>query len=240
MKIDVYPVYTQVSERELRERVIIMMDVLCTGGAILATVNNGAAKIIPLSEVDDAIALSRTLDRRDSLIVGERDFLPLPGCDCGASPLQLTADRVAGKTVVMTTSDGTAALTAARITDRVLVGSLLNRTALARAIVHSGQNAVILCAGTNGRFSAEDIYGAGGVVSAVRRMTDNVTLNDVGILSELFYEADRQDHSRLMQTANIRRMLELGLSADVDYCFAEDALPLVPVYFDGVVSAAGL
>lgn len=237
MRIDVYPVYTEVAERDLRERTLVMMDVLRAGPAITAAVQSGAEKVIPMREVSEAIALSRTLERADTVLAGEREGLALAGFDTGSSPLWFTPERAAGKTVVMTTANGTAALTSARITDRVLVGSLVNRAAVAEAIVQLGQNAAIICAGTDGRFSADDIYGAGAVLSAVRQRTGALSSNDVGVLAELFYEADRAAHRFLMETENLRRLLELGCGADVEYCFREDSTFIVPVYFDGYIGA---
>ncbi|MGI6151336.1 MAG: 2-phosphosulfolactate phosphatase, partial [Christensenellales bacterium] len=98
MRVDVFAVYNEIFERDTRDRTVVVLDILRATSTMITAVNNGAIKVIPVVEVDDAVAMMRTLDRKEALIAGERNALPLPGFDMGNSPLEFTQDKVRGKT----------------------------------------------------------------------------------------------------------------------------------------------
>ena len=170
MKVDVYAVYKEVAERDIRERSVVVIDVLRATTTIVNAMVNGALKVIPVAEVDDAITVMRTLDRRESVIAGERNALPLPGFDLGNSPEEFTSEKVRGKSVVITTTNGTSALQAVRNAGRILLGALINRRAVARTLAELGEDVCLVCAGTMGRFSADDMYCAGDILSALKEL----------------------------------------------------------------------
>lgn len=108
MKVDVYAVYKEIAERDIRERSVVVIDVLRATTTIVNAMVNGALKVIPVAEVDDAITvMAARLDGRESVIAGERNALPLPGFDLGNSPEEFTSEKVRGKSVVITTTNGT-------------------------------------------------------------------------------------------------------------------------------------
>jgi len=235
MRVDVFAVYTEIFERDTRDRTVVVLDVLRATSTMVTAVMNGAIKVIPVVEVDDAVAVMRTLDRKEALIAGERNALPLPGFDLGNSPLEFTREKVRGKTVVISTTNGTSALQAVKNANRVLVGALINKTALAQAIVRYGEDVCIVCAGTGGKFSADDIYGAGAIISALKEQGVSVECNDLGHVAELLYKSERGRLNLISMTHHYKVLVSLGMQEDIEYCFAEDITDCVPLYAGGLI-----
>lgn len=94
---------------------------------------------------------------RDCVLAGERGGIRLPGFDVGNSPLDFSHELVSGKNVIFCTTNGTQAICGMSGAANLLIGAMINRTAVARRAVELGQDIVIMCAGTDGRFSADDI-----------------------------------------------------------------------------------
>jgi len=113
-------------QAELHDRVVLVIDVLRASTSIAAALNNGARAVIPFQGVDEAMTRARSLERSDVLLAGERKMVPIRGFDLGNSPGEFTPAVVQGKTIVMTTTNGTAALAGAQGAHEVLVGSFAN------------------------------------------------------------------------------------------------------------------
>jgi len=235
MKVDVFAVYTEISERDLRDRTVVVIDLLRATTTMATAMTNGAKKIIPVADVEDAIALSRTLDKKEALLCGERNALPLPGFDLGNSPLEYTREAVEGKTVVITTTNGAYALNAVKNADRVYLGALANRSALVRKLVELGTDVCIVCAGTKERFSADDVYTAGAVINGLRALGANIEANDLGVVAELLYVSDYGNLNAIRSTHHYNVLMGIGLEADLQFCFTEDTTDVVPQFKNGVI-----
>lgn len=235
MKVDVFAVYTEISERDLRDRTVVVIDLLRATTTMATAMTNGAKKIIPVADVEDAIALSRTLDKKEALLCGERNALPLPGFDLGNSPLEYTREAVEGKTVVITTTNGAYALNAVKNADRVYLGALANRSALVRKLVEVGADVTIVCAGTRERFSADDVYTAGAVINGLRALGASIEANDLGVVAELLYVSDYGNLNAIRSTHHYNVLVDIGLTDDLQFCFTEDTTDVVPQFKNGVI-----
>ena len=235
MKVDVFAVYTEITERDIRDRTLVVIDLLRATTTMITAIKNGAKKIIPVADVEDAIAMVRTLDKKEALLCGERNALPLPGFDLGNSPLEYTPEVVGGKTVVITTTNGAYALSAVKNADRVFLGALANKSALAKKLAEIGSDVCIVCAGTRERFSADDVYCAGAVVNALRGLGVSVEANDLGVVAERLYVSDFGNLSAIRSTHHYNVLVGIGLQEDLRFCFTEDTTDVVPAFVGGVV-----
>ncbi len=154
------------SADELAGGVVVMIDVLRASTTITTALAAGAVEVFPLGEVEQsqqkAAALRQTLDR-PPVLGGERGGLPIDGFDLGNSPSEYTAQSVGARTVIFTTTNGTQALLICGAAKRVLIGSFVNFSAVLRQL--TGELPIhLLCAGTRGRITREDVLfaGAGG------------------------------------------------------------------------------
>jgi 2-phosphosulfolactate phosphatase len=202
----------RISSADLSDTIAVVFDVLRATSSITTGLACGCQAIFPVSSVEEA---RRVKERNpDFLLAGERDGLPPAGFDLGNSPEEY--ERTEGKSVVMTTTNGTAAIQSVKRAGQVLVGALLNVDALANYLFRSRPGKLLLvCAGTGEDFSLEDAIGAGALLA---RLPDN-NLSDAAILARSLYERAGEDIAEwLCQTSNGRRLQKIGKVADVRQC----------------------
>lgn len=210
----------------------LVIDVLRASTTIITALANGAAAVIPVESVEEARERAGALGR-DAVLAGERHSDPPPGFDLGNSPLEFTPDRVRGRTVVMTTSNGTRALVAARGAGAVAVAALVNAGAAAAWAGERGGDVVIVCAGELGAPSLEDRVCAG--VIAARLAAGGAGLTREAAAARALADTYGEDLARLGHDApHARGLVAKGRGDDVAFCLALDTATLVPVLTSGV------
>src|SRR5687768_13648602 len=161
MRLDVYLTPGEVVPGEMVQRTVVVLDVLRATTTIAQALANGARSIYPVSSIEEALRLANTFGRDEVLLCGERKCLPIEGFDLGNSPREFTRERVAGKILVMTTTNGTAAMALTVNSSKVFIGSMLNISAVIDELVRMEADPVFLCAGRERHFSLEDAACAG-------------------------------------------------------------------------------
>ncbi|MBI2825283.1 MAG: 2-phosphosulfolactate phosphatase [Planctomycetia bacterium] len=151
-----------VSPDALAGGTVVVIDVLRATTTITTALAAGASRVIPCREVDEARRVAAALPSGEVLLGGERGGLPIEGFDLGNSPSDYTPDRIAGRTLVFTTTNGTRALERCRQAKRVLLGAFVNLRAVARCL-RSTDHVRLLCAGTEGEITREDVLAAGAI-----------------------------------------------------------------------------
>jgi 2-phosphosulfolactate phosphatase len=192
----------------------IVVDVLRATSTIAQALASGYERVLCCSEIEDARALRAELP--DSLLGGERKAVRVEGFDVGASPREFLKARA--RTLILSTTNGTRAiLETARRCDRVLLGSLLNLSAVAAAVERD--DVVVVCAGFQGGFALDDAYCAGRIIQLLEGdRTDAATAVD--LLARAFPIA--------LDGLNARTYGPPGLEEDIAYCAQEDLLDVVP------------
>lgn len=213
------------------ERTVVVIDVLRATSTILEALVNGAQAVVPVDSVEIAVSKAQEIGRDQAILCGERDTRPIAGFHMGNSPLEFTPERVAGKTLVMTTTNGTRALVLGGTGARCVVGSFLNASAVAEAVADDS-SVLLLCAGREGRFALEDALCAGAVARRIRSHHGRrgIRYNDAARTAMLLarrYEGSLFDVLR--RTAAGRRLAELGRFSDIEHCARADLHPRVPV-----------
>jgi 2-phosphosulfolactate phosphatase len=148
---------------ELAGGMVVVIDVLRASTTITHALAAGAKEVVPCLEIDDARQAAAQLPAGQAVLGGERKGLPIEGFDLGNSPQDYTQERVGGKTVVFTTTNGTKAMLRCRQASQVVIGSFVNFLAICRAITESAAPIHLLCAGTGGRITREDAALAGSI-----------------------------------------------------------------------------
>ena len=134
----------------------------------------------------------------------------------------------------ISTTNGTGAICKSESASNVLIGSMLNCTAVAKRAVELGNDVILMCAGTGGEFSADDIYAAGAIASAIQTLTD-AELCDLTRVSCLVYDRWKEDRTELSKTKHYKRLVSLGLESDINFCLTRDLTDIVPEYKNGVI-----
>jgi 2-phosphosulfolactate phosphatase len=243
VRIDVYFNASSAGQHDLHERVVLVIDVLRASTSIAAALHNGARAVIPFQGVDEAITRARSLERSEVLLAGERKMAPIAGFQLGNSPREFTADVVAGKIIVMTTTNGTAAFSSTLGATEVLVGSFANYSAVLawlRAAARAGKSITIVCAGNHGRFALEDAICAGRFVRGIARRGIQPDLGDAANVAAIVDRRMGADLPAVLRgSEHGRALMEAGLGADVSYCAGIDTHSVVPVYRDRQVVRLG-
>jgi 2-phosphosulfolactate phosphatase len=239
VRVDVAVTPSLATARE-RTALAVVIDVLRATSTIVTALENGAAGIIPVRHQDDAIAVARRVGRDRSLLCGERESRLIAGFDLDNSPRSYTRAAVAGKTVVLTTTNGTRALTeAASRKTQVICGALINRERVAAAVAaHGGEDALLVCSGSEGEFSFEDFVCAGAIVDRVHQIDRDIVLGDAARCAMLLYVAiAKKLTTAIAGGEHARRLVALGFGDDIAYCARVDVFDVLPVYADGIISA---
>lgn len=230
MRLDVFFTPAELAASELDGRTAVVIDVLRATSTIIEALANGARAVFPAGTTDDAVQLAQKLGREHVLLCGERKSVKIPGFDLGNSPGEFTPDQVAGKTLVMCTTNGTPALLAASGARRVLVAGYLNLSTVARMLADEGEPVSIVCAGRERRFALEDAACAGQLTLALRELLGRTPeLNDAGVVAAgLARRYGSSPLRALRRTLAAKQLKEAGFGADVDFCAAVDRVTIVP------------
>lgn len=223
-----------------RAATVVVIDVLRATSSIVTALDNGAAGIVPVREADEAIAVMRRLGRERALLCGERESRLIAGFDLDNSPASYTRERVEGKTLVLTTTNGTRALLeAARDNGTVYCAAFLNRAAIVERLIAADGEARLLCAGSEGRLSFEDMLCAGAIVDALVRHDTQLAITDAARAAMTVYAANaKRLTTAIAGGTHARTLVEKGFAADVATCANIDVSRCVPLYADGVIAAA--
>lgn len=233
MKLDVYLTPGEVNSTDTAERTVVIIDVLRATSSIVEAMGSGAKNIYPVSSIEEALRLANTLGRDELLLCGERKCLPIEGFDLGNSPREFTPDRVGGKTLVMSTTNGTLAIVAAAGAARVLVASLLNLSAVVEELVRSEVEPVLLCSGRERHFGLEDAVCAGEVAARLMAARPGDWQPNDGAVAALALAREfRMGEKLFAGTAAGKGITAAGLEEDLAFCAQVDRHAIVPVLHD--------
>ena len=235
MKIDVHFTPLGLVAGDLAGRGVVVIDALRATTTVVTALANGAKAVIPAASSEEAVRLASNLEKDGVLLAGERKSLKIEGFALGNSPREMTATVVGAKTIVLTTTNGTAALLAAQGGDPVLVGAPVNFKALAdraRAVLVERGELVIICAGRERQFAIEDGYTAGRLIKAVKRGVRKLVLNDAARAAVACTGEFAGWSEALAASEAARQLGEVDLAADVEFAARADRFSVVPTYAD--------
>ncbi len=230
MNIDLSATWQEASRVALCGRAAVVIDVLRATSTIVTAIQSGAHRVIPVETPEDARLAAEETGADGAVLGGERGGLKIEGFDFGNSPYEYTPRSVGGKTVIMTTTNGTQAFAAAREADVTFAAALLNIGSVADALLHEGRDVAIICAGTEGRVSLDDLYCAGALIERIITPGTDGMLNDGARLAVHWYGSNTgTGFDVLASCAHGRRLAELGFHRDLEYCSRVDTVMEVPV-----------
>ena len=243
MRIEVFFGPAGLTASDVAGRVVVVIDVLRASTSIATALSNGARAVIPVDSTEEVVTRAKAFARSEVKLAGERQMRPIPGFDLGNSPREFSREAVEGKTVLLSTTNGTAAIASLQGPRDVVIGSYVNFSAvlaMLRAALRGGTDIAMLCAGRDKQFSLEDAACAGRFVHhAMRRRTD-VAVNDAAFASMLI---DRRYSDNLMRlfsaSAHGRALSEAGYGDDLADCAAIDSYPIIPIYQDRQITKLG-
>jgi len=200
-----------VRPEQVRGTLCVVIDVLRASTTIVAALANGCPAVIPVETPEEARAIAR---KHGCLLGGEREGVRIEGFDLGNSPLEYVAEKVSGRPIAFTTTNGTRAIRACAASDTLVVASFLNAREVIRLLEREERDILIVCAGTRGKASLEDTVCGGMLLEGVHaratpEMDEALTL----------WDAHRSDLASMMKnhSGHGRTLLELGFERDIDF-----------------------
>lgn len=207
--------------------VVVIIDVFRATSTIAAALHNGAKCVIPVASVPECIELGTQIE--NSITAGERDGKIAEGLEYGNSPLEYPRAFVEGKTLVLTTTNGTRLLHMVQDADTIITGSFLNLGAVCDFLAAQGKNVVLGCAAWKDRFNMEDTLFAGAVVSRIGRQFD-INCDSARGAKNLYESSGGGNFINFLQdSSHYRRLSGFGLLGDMEYCTTPDLHPVVPI-----------
>lgn len=210
---------------DISNSIVVVIDILRATSSVVYGIDNGAEAIIPVSTVEDCLGYIDS----GFLLAAERDGEVVKGYDFGNSPFSYIKEKVEGKTIVLTTTNGTKALHMARENAfQVAVGSFLNLGALCTWLSEQNKSVLLLCAGWKDQFNLEDTLFAGAVVSELRK--DFTHFDDSSVAAEDLYQLAKDNlRTYLHKSSHSHRLAQLNIEEDVKFCLQIDICKAIPV-----------
>jgi len=243
VSIDVVFIPQSLVPGDLAGRTVVVVDILRATTTIAVALANGAKAVLPAGTTEEAMRIAQNLERDAVILAGERKSERIQGFALGNSPAEFSPDAVGGKTIVMSTTNGTAAFATTQGAREVIACAAVNFSAVVercRAALAEHGDLVILCAGSERRFALEDAFAAGRLIKVLlpEGGAKGVTINDAAVASlELARHFGERWGRALKASVHGRELVELGFRADLDACAAQDTHPVLPLYADRRITA---
>ena len=224
---------TMISERDVKDRCVVMADILRASTTMINALANGIEVIFPQAEIDESRKLAAELGK-DALIGGERNGKIVDGFDCGNSPLEYTPEVVSGKSLVLCTTNGTFTLDYCRPASHILIGGFVNLSRVVDELLNHDY-VTIACAGTNRMVTDEDVLFAGAVAHRIQELVPDLQLCDSAKVAISRWESviNQTEHDALYQAMakshGGRNLMKLEYDHDVRFCSNIDTVPVLPI-----------
>ena len=243
MRIEVVFDAGVIGAADMQGRTVVVIDVLRASTTIAVALHHGARAVLPAGSTEEALRIAQNLERDDVVLAGERKSQRIPGFALGNSPSECTSEAVQGKTVVLTTSNGSPALIAAQAAREVIVGAAVNFSAVVercRTQLAEHGDLLIVCAGHERRFALEDAFAAGRLAKVLlpEGGLRRIDVNDAALAAlELARHYGERWLRAFRASAHGQELAELGYREDVKLCAQENTHPVLPVYADRRITA---
>lgn len=218
---------------DVTNTLVVVIDVLRATSTIATALYNGAKEVIPVDSVQKCIQLGKNLE---CITAGERDGQIAPGLQYGNSSFEYPREFIGGKTLVLTTTNGTKLLHMAlsRGATEIITGSFLNLSAVCEHLLKMKKNVILACAAWKDKVNMEDTLFAGAVISRVRK---DFEINcDASHIAENIYKNAKKDMYEFLKkndASHYHRLTGFGLERDIRHCLTPDLANILPAYKDG-------
>jgi len=235
MDIVVVPTANHLDKYDLTNRLVIILDILRSTTCITTALDHGSVGIIPALDADQALAVAKDLEPDSYVLAGEYLGNRIPSFTLDNSPDSFIPELVKDKLIIMSTTNGTKAIVKALNGSKILIGSLLNRSAVCTYAASEQKAIVMACSGTQGIFSLEDTLAAGACIDLLCSIKP-YSLSDLALAALSLYRNHKHNLAEpLLHSQNGRSLQGQGLIKDIHYAAQLDTSSAIPLYAQGVI-----
>lgn len=210
--------------------IVVVIDVLRATTAICVAFEYGIKSIIPVPTLEDALEYKK----KGFLVGAERKGQIVEGFDFGNSPYSYMKDEFQGKDVVLTTTNGTKSIAAAKDAETLVIGALVNLDVLTTWLIKQNKNTLCLCSGWQDKFNLEDTICAGAISDALINTGNFTSIEDSSIAAKYLYLSAKDNYMGYLKSSSHRRRLRnLNLNEDIKYCLTPNKTKVIPILKDG-------
>lgn len=239
IKVGVYFTPANLEEMYLKDKNIVVIDVLRASTTIATALSHGAKEIIPVSNIESAVKISGSLFGDVTLRAGERNGRMIEGFNLGNSPDEYTPEVVGGKSIIFMTTNGSAAMVKGRYGKNLVVGGFVNLSAIVSFLKRLHEDVLIICAGKENNFCIEDTLCAGRLINKLSKVFGDEILPDDAALAAMTLDKHLGKNilKVLKNSDHGRYLTEIGFENDLSICAEIDALDVLPVLSGNVIRA---
>ena len=235
-KVDVFFSPAQVDQLSLRGKNVVIIDVLRASTTISMALFNGAKEIIPIAGVESAVKIPGSLFGDVTLRGGERNGKVIEGFNLGNSPGEYTEETVKGKSIIYTTTNGSAAMVKARYAHNLVVGGFINLSKVVGFLKALKDDFVVICAGKQNEFCLEDAVCSGMMLFKLQQSIRSLDVPDAGRASIiLFKKFGRNILRMLLESEHGKFLTDIGFEKDLPICASVDSIPVLPIMSGNVI-----
>lgn len=235
--LDVFSSAHSFKEEDIRDKTVVMIDVLRASSTMITALENGARGVIAVEDMDDASKISNNLDAESFLLSGEKNGVKIDGYHLGNSPLEHTREMVEGKTIILNTTNGTKAIRRCGLAEKIIVGSFLNLRTIVDHLEQLDEKVVLVCAGWRGRLSLEDILCAGNIIYELNKGQLPDEARDGAKVAFGLYEKFGDDIENSIKSSNYAvRLRDIVNEEDLSFCCQRSIMQVLPILNEGIIS----
>ena len=217
-----------------KKSIVVVVDVLRATSTMCIAFENGVDRIIPVSKVEEALEYRSSGE--NFILAAERNGKPVKSFDFGNSPQSYVNMDVEGRTVVMTTTNGTKAINMAKKDHKVVIGSFLNLQAIAEWLISRDEDVIIFCAGWKDKFNLEDTLFAGALSELLFQSHSYDTSCDASQAAKILWESAQDDLFAFLENSSHRKRLSnLNIDSDIHFCLQMNQSKKVPILIDNAL-----
>lgn len=222
------------------DKVVVVFDVLLATTTIATLLNHGAKEVIPVMDGEEALEVVKGFYESTVIIAGESGGVTINGF---VDPLPTILNPVVeGKTIILSTTNGTVAIRNVANAKRVFAASLINGYAVAQKVAteHAGDSIILICAGTMKQFSLEDFYGAGYFIDELLRQNDLWELTDSAKAALYLYQGNKENAAKILKASLTGQMLlKMNIEEDILFSAEKGTVLVVPELDNGKMIVKG-
>lgn len=208
----------------VEDKIVVVVDILRATSCMTTAIAYGVESIIPVATVKDC----KAWQQKGFLAAAERCGKKIDGFDLGNSPFSYMDPRLEGKSIAITTTNGTLAISKSRNAKKLIVGSFLNLSAVVQFLNEQAEDILIVCAGWKGKFNLEDTVFAGAIADQLTARFTAACDSTLAAIS-LYHAAKNNLTGFLSNSSHVQRLARLNIREDIEFCLTLDRFDVIPV-----------
>jgi 2-phosphosulfolactate phosphatase len=217
---------------DVKDRTVVVVDILRATSCMVTAFAHGVDSITPFSNLESC----KSMKAKGFVTSGERDGKKVPGFDKGNSPFEYSGEDIRGKKIAFTTTNGTVAIEKALGAKKIIIGSFLNLSSVAKYLLFGQSSILIICAGWKGKVNLEDTLFAGAIMEKLKNHVEADC--DAPLAAQHLYNVAKKDMVKFLDnSSHVKRLHRLNIRKDIEYCLTPDLYQVIPTLKQGILHA---